>query len=84
MEQKHAMRELISFNKSVLDQAFNVMALLQEQTERLITISLEAAQVLPQEGRKDLSEWLKVGKKGGEIFRKTVDDGFQKLESFWA
>ena len=37
---------------------------------------------LPEEAKKGLTEWTKSYKKNCEDFKKVVDDGFQKLESF--
>ena len=39
---------------------------------------------LPEEAKKDLAEWTKSYKKNCAEFKKAVDDGFQKMESFSA
>lgn len=84
MEQKQMLQQMMDFNKTVLDNYFNAMTLLQEQTERMTNLSLEQATMLPREGKKALTEWLKACRKGGEIYKKAVDDGFQKMEAFLA
>ena len=40
--------------------------------------------ILPEEAKKDLGELTKSYKKNCADFKKVVDDGFQKLESFTA
>ena len=84
MEQKQALKQMMEFNKAAFDNTFNVMTLLQEQTEKMINLSLEQAAMLPKEGKKALTEWLNACRKGSETFKKAVDDSFQKVEVFLA
>ncbi len=84
MEKQQAFKQMMEFNKAAFDNTFNVMTLLQEQTERMINLSLEQATMLPKEGKKVFTEWLKACTKGSETFKKAVDDSFQKMEGFFA
>ena len=84
MEKKQAFKQMMEFNKTAFDYTFNAMTVLQEQTEKMINLSLEQATMLPQEGKKALAEWLKACRQGGETFKKAVDNGFQKMEAFLA
>lgn len=84
MEKQQAFKQMMEFNQAAFDNTFNVMTLLQEQTERMINLSLEQATMLPKEGKKVFTEWLKACTKGSETFKKAVDDSFQKMEGFFA
>jgi len=84
MEKQQAFKQMMEFNQAALDNTFNAMAMLQEQAERMIHLSLEQATMLPKEGKKVYTEWLKACTKGSETFKKAVDDGFQKMEGFLA
>lgn len=84
MEKQQAFKQMMEFNKAAFDNTFNVMTLIQEQTERMINLSLEQATMLPKEGKKVFTEWLKACTKGSETFKKAVDDSFQKMEGFLA
>jgi len=84
MEKQQAFKQMMEFNKAAFDNTFNAMTLLQEQTERMINLSLEQATMLPKEGKKVFTEWLKACTKGSENFKKAVDDGFQKMQGFLA
>ncbi len=84
MEKQQAFKQMMEFNKAAFDNTFNVMTLLQEQTERMINLSLEQATMLPKEGKKVITEWLKACTKGSETFKKAVDDSFQKMEGILA
>lgn len=84
MEKQQAFKQMMEFNKAAFDNTFNAITLLQDQTERMLNLSLEQATMLPKEGKKVFTEWLKACTKGSETFKKAVDDSFQKMEGFFA
>ena len=84
MEPLKMAKQLIDFNKATFDNTFNAMVLLQEQTERMIKTFMEQSTSLPEEGKKMLHEWVQACKTGREQFKKTVDEGFGKVEEYFA
>lgn len=84
MEKQQAFKQMMEFNRAAFDNTFNAMAMLREQAERMIHLSLEQATMLPKEGKKVYTEWLNACTKGSETFKKAVDDGFQKMAGFLA
>lgn len=84
MEKQQAFKQMMKFNQAAFDNTFNAITLLQEQAERMLHLSLEQARMLPKEGKKVFTDWLKAWTKGSENFKKAVDDGFQKMEGFLA
>jgi hypothetical protein len=84
MDPKKMGKQMIDFYKATFDNSFSAMLMLQEQTERMIHLSLEQATMLPKEGKKVYTEWLKACTKGSETFKKAVDDGFEKMAGFLA
>lgn len=84
MTQKQVVNQMMEFNQAAFDNTFNAITLLQDQTERMLHLSLEQATMLPKEGKKVFTEWLKACTKGSETFKKAVDDSFQKMEGFFA
>ncbi len=83
MDQKEMMKQMIQLNKTVFDNAFNSMALLQDQMEKATKAFLEQATWLPAEGKKVIEEWVNTYKKGRENFRTAVDESYEKLEKFF-
>ncbi len=77
-------KQMIDFNKASFDNTFNAMVLLQEQTEKMVNAFMEQATWLPGEGKKALNEWVETVKKGREDFKKVVDQGFGKVEDYFA
>ena len=84
MEPQQVLNQIMEFNKAAFNNTVNVMTLVQEQTERMITLSLEQTALLPKEGKKVMTDWLKAYRQGGETFKKAVDDSYKTVEAFLA
>jgi len=83
MEPKVIAKQMIDFQKTTFDNAFNAVAMFQGQTEKMANTMLDQAVWLPKDGRKAINEWAKVYKKGCENFKKVVDENFQKVEDIF-
>jgi len=84
MEPLKLVKQMIDFNKATFDNSFDAMTLLQEQMEKTQNTFMEQATWFPEEGRKALGEWVATCRKGRENFKTVVDDGFKKVESYFA
>jgi polyhydroxyalkanoate synthesis regulator phasin len=84
MEPKQIAQQMIDFYKATFDNSFKAMAMLQEQNEKMVDMFLAQATWLPEEGKKALGDWIKAYQKGRDDFKKTVDDSFKKVETFFA
>ncbi len=76
-------KQMIDFQKTMFDNTFNAMVLVQEQTERMTNSLLDQATWMPQEGRNAISGWVNAFKKGREDFKKGVDENFKRVEDFF-
>ena len=83
MEPQKIAKQMIDFNKTTFDNSFGAMIMLQEQTEKMVNMSLEQATWLPENGKEVINEWLVTYKKGREDFKKTMDENFKKVEKFF-
>ena len=84
MEQERIAKQMIEFQKAAFNNTFNAMVMLQEQSERMLSISLEQAAWLPEEGKKVMNKWGSFYKKSCEDFKKAVDESYKKMEDFLA
>jgi hypothetical protein len=84
MEPVKIAKQMIEFQKATFDNSFSAMGMVQDQAERMISMGLEQAAWLPEEGRKAIDAWVKSYKKGREDFKKIVDENFSKVEQFFA
>jgi hypothetical protein len=82
MDNKMA-KQVIEFQKATFDNTFNVISMIQEQSEKTFNTFLETGTwPLPEEGQKVINEWTQSLKKGREEFKKMMDDGFERIESY--
>jgi hypothetical protein len=84
MDQNQIFKQTIDFNKATFDNSFKAMVMVQEQTEKMVSTTLDQATWLPEEGKKAINEWANACKKGAEDYKKTVDENFKKVEDFFA
>ncbi len=84
MDQKQIVKQMIEFNKTAFDNTFNAMAVLQDQTEKLIFHFLEKAPWFPAEGKKAINEWVSACKKGREEFKKNANESYKKVTDYFA
>ncbi|NTW07280.1 MAG: hypothetical protein HGB33_09460 [Syntrophaceae bacterium] len=83
MEPKQIVKQMIDFSKTAFDNSFEAMAVLQDQTEKMVNAFIEQSAVMPEEGKKAVSEWIKSYKKGRNDLKAAADENFKKVESFF-
>lgn len=83
MDPQMMAKQMIDLQKTTFDNTFNAMVMVQGQSEKMLGAFLGQANWLPEEGKKAFDEWMKIYKKGCEDFKKTVDEGFKKLEDYF-
>ena len=83
MEPAVIAKQMIDFNKTTFDNAFNSMVMLQEQTESMVNTFLEQTPWLPEDGKKVLDQWVKAYKKGRDEFKQAIDQNFKKAEALF-
>ena len=84
MDPKQIAKQMIDFNKAAFDNSFNAMAILQDQIEKMASTALEQNNMIPAEGKKAVSDWIKSYKKGRDDFKASADESFKKVETFFA
>ncbi len=76
-------KQMIEFQKTAFENAFSAMVMIQGQTEKIADQFLTKNSVIPEEGQKMINEWRLSFKKGRDDFKKSVDENFKKMESFF-
>lgn len=82
MEQTQVFKQMLDLNKMVFDNAYNSMVMFQDQLENMAGAALVKAPWIPEDGRKVMGEWMRNYKRVREDYKKIVDDGYQRMESF--
>ena len=83
MDQKETVKQMIQYNKTVFENTFNSLAMLQDQMEKTMDMFLKQSSWLPAEGKKVVEEYAKSYKKARENFKSSVDESFKKVEGFF-
>ena len=86
MEQDAMLKQMINFNKTIFNNAFNAMTMLQEQMDKMANMSPmgQGIWMMPEEGRKFVDEYVKAYQKGCRDFKTAVEENFKKAEEFFA
>jgi hypothetical protein len=77
-------KQMLDFQKTTFDNAFNAAILLQDQAEKMASSFLDKTIGFPAEARNAIDEWVKAYKKGREDYKKMIFDGFENMGMFFA
>lgn len=83
MEPEQIAKEMIDFNKTAFDNSFKAMSVLQDQSEKMVSMFIEQTAFIPEEGKKLVIDWINTYKKGRDEFKNSADESFKKVESFF-
>ncbi|MGO9017859.1 MAG: hypothetical protein ACLQVJ_05840 [Syntrophobacteraceae bacterium] len=84
MNQNQLLKQMIDFNRTSFENAFNTMTMFQEQAEKAANASLDQATWMPREGRTVVDEWSNALKNWRESFKNSMNENFKKIEAFFA
>ena len=80
MENTKIAKQMIGFQKTVFDNSFNALAVVQDQTETMINNFLGQLPWVTEEGKNQMGETAAFIKKARDDFKKAVDDGYAQFE----
>ncbi len=80
METTQFAKQAIDFQKVMLDNSFNAMIMVQDQTEKMVNGYLDQLPWVTAEGKKTLQTSSDMTKKARDDYKKAVDEGFSKIE----
>jgi polyhydroxyalkanoate synthesis regulator phasin len=74
--------EFVDFMQSTFETTMNTLGNLQDQGEKMIYTLMDQGVVAHQEGRKVLSEWFSMARKGREEYARMMRENMDKIEDF--
>ena len=83
MDQRQITKGMIEFNKSVLDNTFNQISSIQDQSASMFTDFMNKANWLPADGKKAINDWLAAYKKGRDDFKTATDEKYEKVANYF-
>lgn len=79
---KDNIKQVIHFYKSIFENGFNTVSMIQDQSEMIMKTMVEQSPWINADNKKTISQWTSTYKKGREDLKKIMDDGYQKVEEF--
>ena len=75
--------EFIDFMQSNFESTLKTLETLQDQGEKMVNTLMDQGFVAQQEGRKVISEWFSMARKGRAEFARTMLDNLDKIEDLF-
>jgi hypothetical protein len=76
-------RQILSFNKTIVDQNINTIRSINDYTEKFVSKFYEKSSIVPEEGKKVIFELLKFYKNGCEDFNNLLNNNLKKAEELF-
>lgn len=84
MDQKQIVKQMMEFNKTAFDNAFNAIVMIQDQAEKMVSDTMEKTTWFPEEGKKAIRELANSYKKAREDFKTASDENYKKIGDYFA
>lgn len=83
MESTAIAKQMIGFQKTVFDNSFNAMSVVQDQTERMITTFMGQFPWSTEEGKNQMNETFDYTRKARDDFKKAIDESYARFEKLF-
>ncbi|MFH2059448.1 MAG: hypothetical protein ABIJ59_11180 [Pseudomonadota bacterium] len=86
METTQIAKQMIGFQKTVFENSFNALAVVQDQTEKMISNLVDQIPTgtgVNEDAKKQMMEAFSYTKKAREEFKKAVDEGYSSFEKMF-
>lgn len=80
MYPKSMIKQILDFNKKVFEDSFSVIAAIEEQSEKTLSLFKEETLFFPEQSKKAIEEWIKTYKNGMDNFKTNIDSRFKFIE----
>ena len=84
METEKIAKQMIGFQKTVFENSLNALAIVQDQTESMMTNFIGQFPWVTEDGKKQMNETFAYTKKARDDFKKAVDEGYAQFEKLFA
>ena len=73
-------KQMIGFQKSVFNNSFNALVVVQDQTETMMNNFMGQLPWANDESKQRMNEAWEMGKTARENFKKAIDEGYDRFE----
>jgi hypothetical protein len=83
MDQKQIIKQMVEYNQSAFDNAFDAIVTIQDQSQQIAEKMMDQADWMPVEGRKVIDNWVDVYKTSRNNFKVQVDNNYKQIEKLF-
>ena len=76
-------KQMLDLQKNALDQSYNAMLAMQDQSEKMMESVMEQVTWIPDESKMVVKGWINTMKKNEDDCKKMIDDYFASIENFF-
>lgn len=80
MDSTQFVKQTLGFQKTIFENSYNAMIVVQDQTEKMMNSYLDQLPWVTDESKSSMKATADLAKKAREDFKTAVDDGFAKFE----
>jgi hypothetical protein len=80
MDSTQFVKQTLGFQKTIFENSYNAMIVVQDQTEKMMNSYLDQLPWVTEESKSSMKASVDLAKKAREDFKTAVDDGFAKFE----
>lgn len=80
METSRFAKQTMVFQKTLFENTFNALAMIQDQNEIIVSSYLEQLPWMSEDAKNSLKKSSEMAKKSRDEFKKAVEDGYRKFE----
>jgi hypothetical protein len=80
MDSTQFVKQTLGFQKTIFENSYNAMIVVQDQTEKMMNSYLDQLPWVTEESKSSMKATVDLAKKAREDFKTAVDDGFAKFE----
>ncbi|MCW7754423.1 hypothetical protein OOT00_10540 [Desulfobotulus sp. H1] len=82
MEPKIIAKQILDFQKALLNNLYTTAAVIQDHGEKITRLVLEPLPHVPDQNKALVTEWITNVRQGQEKVRKFNEEGFARLERY--
>jgi polyhydroxyalkanoate synthesis regulator phasin len=83
MEVQKMGKQMINFQKNLFENSYHAINMVCEQTETIMNGFIKQMPMVPEKSKKVMDDVLGFYKKSRDDFKKTVDEGFNRMEDIF-
>lgn len=79
-DQIQMMKSIINLNKMAFEKTYSMMDVFQDQTEKTLKLFLLKNELISEQAKKAVAEWVEVNNRNRQELKERIDEGYRKIE----